>query len=277
MPGGRFHLWERLQMPWRIRRDRLDVYHGTYNTLPPRWPLWRGPAMVVSLHDLIVTYWPDDLNDPFVAYARKVTPRVVRDAAMLAGATTTVVCVAFTAPARESATKVTGVPTPLARAICVESVAVRTVPSVQLVVAMPLAFVGALAGDTLPPPASTLHEISTPSTGLFSASRTTTVSGTGSVAPTVSTCASPVTSASCVAPPTVAVTLKVTLAGPPASVALATVVLEPARGPSVRVALARPSAFVIEVSGATVPPPSADQLTVTPATGFPVASVTRTS
>ena len=25
MPGGRLHLWERLQMPWRIRRDRLDV------------------------------------------------------------------------------------------------------------------------------------------------------------------------------------------------------------------------------------------------------------
>jgi len=83
MRGGRFHTWERLQMPWRLRRDGLDVYHGTYNTLPPRWPLWRGPAMVVSLHDLIVTYWPDDLNDPFVAYARKVTPRVVRDAAIV--------------------------------------------------------------------------------------------------------------------------------------------------------------------------------------------------
>ena len=83
MRGGRFHTWERLQMPWRLRRDGLDVYHGTYNTLPPRWPLWRGPAMVVSLHDLIVTYWPDDLADPFVAYARKVTPRVVRDAAIV--------------------------------------------------------------------------------------------------------------------------------------------------------------------------------------------------
>ena len=45
MPGGRFHTWERLQMPWRIRRDKLDVYHGTYNTLPPRWPIWKGPPM----------------------------------------------------------------------------------------------------------------------------------------------------------------------------------------------------------------------------------------
>lgn len=83
MPGGRFHAWERLQMPWRLRRDHVDVYHGTYNTLPPRWRCWPGPPMVVSLHDLIVTWWPDDLHDPFVRYARAVTPRVVRDAALI--------------------------------------------------------------------------------------------------------------------------------------------------------------------------------------------------
>jgi glycosyltransferase involved in cell wall biosynthesis len=83
MPGGRVHAWERLQMPWRLRRDRLDVYHGTYNTLPPRWPLWRGPPMVVSLHDVIVTWWPDDLDDPYVRYVRQVTPRVVRDARLI--------------------------------------------------------------------------------------------------------------------------------------------------------------------------------------------------
>jgi glycosyltransferase involved in cell wall biosynthesis len=39
--------------------------------------------MVVSLHDTIVTWWPDDLNDPFVRYARAVTPRVVRDATLI--------------------------------------------------------------------------------------------------------------------------------------------------------------------------------------------------
>ncbi len=83
LPGGRFHTWERVQMPWRVRRDRLAVYHGTYNTLPLRWPLWQGPPMVVSLHDVIVTYWPDDLGDPFVRYARAVTPRVARDAAVI--------------------------------------------------------------------------------------------------------------------------------------------------------------------------------------------------
>lgn len=83
MPGGRLHTWERLQVPWRIRRDRVDVYHGTYNTLPPRWRPWPGPPMVVSLHDVIVTWWPDDLADPFIRYARRVTRRVVRDAALI--------------------------------------------------------------------------------------------------------------------------------------------------------------------------------------------------
>jgi glycosyltransferase involved in cell wall biosynthesis len=83
MPGGRFHTWERLQMPWRIRRDKLDVYHGTYNTLPPRWPVWKGPPMVVTLHDVIVTWYPDNLDDPYIQYARKVTQRVVRDAAVI--------------------------------------------------------------------------------------------------------------------------------------------------------------------------------------------------
>jgi alpha-1,3-rhamnosyl/mannosyltransferase len=83
LPGGRLHLWERLQVPWRIRRDAVDVYHGTYNTLPPRWRLWPGPPLVVTLHDVIVTWWPDDLGDPFVRYARAVTERVVRDAALI--------------------------------------------------------------------------------------------------------------------------------------------------------------------------------------------------
>lgn len=83
LPGERWHSFERLQMPWRMRRDRLSVYHGTYNTLPPRWRLWPGPPMVVTLHDVIVTYWPDDLDDPYVRYARAVTTRVVRDAALI--------------------------------------------------------------------------------------------------------------------------------------------------------------------------------------------------
>ena len=88
MRGGRWHTWERLQMPWRLRRDRVDVYHGTYNTLPPKSPLglgalWKGPPMVCTIHDLIVTWYDADLDDPFVRYARAVTERVVRDAEVI--------------------------------------------------------------------------------------------------------------------------------------------------------------------------------------------------
>jgi alpha-1,3-rhamnosyl/mannosyltransferase len=83
LPGSRLHAFERLQMQWRMRRDRVDLYHGTYNTLPPRWRCWPGPPMVVSLHDVIVTWWADDLDDPYVRYARAVTPRVVRDASLI--------------------------------------------------------------------------------------------------------------------------------------------------------------------------------------------------
>lgn len=82
-PGDRLHAWERACMPWRIRVDRVSVYHGTYNTLPPRWRLWPGPPMVVTLHDVIVTWHDADLGDPFVRYARAVTPRVLRDAAAI--------------------------------------------------------------------------------------------------------------------------------------------------------------------------------------------------
>ena len=36
--------------------------------------------MVVSLHDVIVTWWEGDLDDSYVRYCRQVTQRVVRQA-----------------------------------------------------------------------------------------------------------------------------------------------------------------------------------------------------
>jgi alpha-1,3-rhamnosyl/mannosyltransferase len=81
--GSRFHAFERAAMPWRLARDAPHVYHGTYNTLPRRYPLLRAPPMVVSIHDLIVTWYDDDLDDPYVRYCRSVTARVVRDAAII--------------------------------------------------------------------------------------------------------------------------------------------------------------------------------------------------
>ena len=81
--GSRFHWFERVAMPWRMRRDRVDVYHGPFNTLPPRVPMWSGPPMVATIHDVIVTWLDADLDDPFVRYARAVTQRTVDQAAAI--------------------------------------------------------------------------------------------------------------------------------------------------------------------------------------------------
>jgi len=80
LPGYRLHSWERLAMPWRLGRDRPSLYHGIYNTVPPRWPMWPSPPLVVSIHDLIVTWYDEDLQDPYVRYCRQATPRIVRQA-----------------------------------------------------------------------------------------------------------------------------------------------------------------------------------------------------
>jgi glycosyltransferase involved in cell wall biosynthesis len=78
MKGGRFHTWERIALPLRLLGDGIALYHGTFNTLPPRpWPL-RGPKLVATIHDLIVTWLDENLDDPYVRYVRKVMPRVVR-------------------------------------------------------------------------------------------------------------------------------------------------------------------------------------------------------
>ena len=78
MKGSRFHLWERFGLPVRLLGDGIKVYHGTFNTLPPRpWPL-RGPKLVVTIHDLIVTWLDENLDDPYVRYVRKVMGRVVK-------------------------------------------------------------------------------------------------------------------------------------------------------------------------------------------------------
>ena len=78
--GARFQTWERLGLPLRLASDGVRLYHGTFNTLPPKLPLIRAPKTVVTMHDIIVTWLDQDLDDPWVRYARKVTPRVLRQA-----------------------------------------------------------------------------------------------------------------------------------------------------------------------------------------------------
>ncbi|HHI78616.1 MAG TPA: glycosyltransferase family 1 protein [Planctomycetes bacterium] len=80
LPGYRLMSWERLGLPWRLMRDRVDLHHGTYNSLPPRPPLGHGTKLVMTLHDVIVTWLEADLEDAFVRYARKRTGAFVRRA-----------------------------------------------------------------------------------------------------------------------------------------------------------------------------------------------------
>ncbi|MDP6424972.1 MAG: glycosyltransferase family 1 protein [Planctomycetota bacterium] len=83
MKGDRFYLWERIRMPWELRRDRVDVYHGTYNTLPPRLIGWGAMPMVVTLHDVIVTWWNEHTEEPYIKYCRGASTRIVREAAKI--------------------------------------------------------------------------------------------------------------------------------------------------------------------------------------------------
>ena len=47
--------WEAACLPFAMRRDRLDLFHGTVNALPPRLPC----RSVVTIHDLAFMRWPD--------------------------------------------------------------------------------------------------------------------------------------------------------------------------------------------------------------------------
>ncbi len=80
LPGYRWMSWERLGLPWRLWRDGVALHHGTYNSLPPRGLFGRGPKLVMTLHDVIVTWLDADLGDSFVRYARKRTEAFVRRA-----------------------------------------------------------------------------------------------------------------------------------------------------------------------------------------------------
>ena len=80
LPGYRFMSWERLGLPWRLMRDGVALHHGTYNSLPPRRVFGQKRKLVMTLHDVIVTWLDADLEDSFVRYARKRTGAFVRRA-----------------------------------------------------------------------------------------------------------------------------------------------------------------------------------------------------
>src|SRR5205807_2646100 len=244
---------------------------GCVNVLPS--PV---AARVTALFLIRLPYW-----------SRAVTVIVLAllpvDALIVAGAATTVVRAASTAPGTVKAVKLRADPTPVACAVCVLSIGVIAVPSVQLVDAMPLELVLEVSGLTEPPPSTTDQLTVTPATGLLSASATRTDKGTGSVWPTVSVWPCPPLIAIRVAPPTCptwlspenfarvaagpAVPVAVNVTGLPVRpAALAVRVLAPAVVPRVQVpTVAMPLEFVVCSAPVTLPPPDAGaNVTLTP-------------
>jgi glycosyltransferase involved in cell wall biosynthesis len=74
-PG--YSLSELTRFPWRLMRDRLDLFHATHYVIPP---LYRTRA-VVTIHDIIHVLYPQFLpNRAALLYARVMIGRALRRA-----------------------------------------------------------------------------------------------------------------------------------------------------------------------------------------------------
>ncbi len=69
-------LWERTVLPLMTRRDRLDLFHGTVNSLPGGL---RCPA-VVTIHDLALLRWPEQVPIRRYRYLSKAIKDAVQAA-----------------------------------------------------------------------------------------------------------------------------------------------------------------------------------------------------
>jgi glycosyltransferase involved in cell wall biosynthesis len=69
-------VWETVALPVLTRRGRLDLFHGTVNTLPPFLPC---PA-IVTVHDLALLRWPEQVPRRRHAFLSRAIPRAVRQA-----------------------------------------------------------------------------------------------------------------------------------------------------------------------------------------------------
>ena len=74
-PG--YSVAELTRLPWRLLRDRLDLFHATHYVLPP---LWKTRA-VVTIHDIIHLLYPQFLpNRAAHVYARFMIRRALKRA-----------------------------------------------------------------------------------------------------------------------------------------------------------------------------------------------------
>jgi hypothetical protein len=180
-------------------------------------------------------------------------------------------------PTTPVAVNVTGLPVKVPL-VAVSEFGPGVLPSVQLpTVAIPLPFVVALAPVTLPPPDATANVTLTPLTGLPPASFTITLGGVATAEPAFAVCPSPPFRAIDAGGAAVAVAVNVT--GLPDRLPLEAVSeFAPTEGPSVQLpTVAMPLPFVVVVRPVALPPPDATaNVTLTPPTGLPTASVTIT-
>jgi len=71
-PG--YSLAEMTRLPWRLRADRLDLFHATHYVLPPLWKI----RAVVTIHDIIHLLYPQFLpNRAALFYARYMIRRAL--------------------------------------------------------------------------------------------------------------------------------------------------------------------------------------------------------
>jgi len=161
-----------------------------------------------------------------------------------------------------------------APAVAVSVFAPTAVPSVQEpTVATPLASVVAGLPVTLPSPEAAKLTL-TPATGFPYVSVTVTDGAVPTDVPTVAVCPSPTLATMFAAAPTVPVAVNDVLSAP----TLAVSVFAPTAVPRVHEpTVATPLASVVAGLPVTLPSPEAAKLTLTPATGFPYASVTVTA
>ncbi len=72
-PKMRGPLWQNLQLPWALQRDRIDVFWGSNGLIPLVGP--RRVARVVTIHDLAHRFAPES-QESLVRWNRRIFQRI---------------------------------------------------------------------------------------------------------------------------------------------------------------------------------------------------------
>ncbi|AEJ40061.1 glycosyl transferase group 1 [Sulfobacillus acidophilus TPY] len=77
IPARRPLPWQTVLVPWALRRQPYDVFHGPAFTVPPGLSMPR----VVTIHDLAFWRYPESVTDDTRAYLKRVVPLAIQRAA----------------------------------------------------------------------------------------------------------------------------------------------------------------------------------------------------